>query len=121
MRRWRVPRGHAPPCPLRGTRPMAGPVPGAVALSMRGGHRAVSTRGSGPCVKPVPAWGGADLTWQGEVRVDACGPGREASPLRRPAVGGSVPSATVRDPAQALPDFPSGGGARFRGLICRGA
>jgi CRP-like cAMP-binding protein len=52
------------------------PVPGTVPLFVRGGHWAVSTRGSGPGVKPVPAWGGADLTWRGEVRVDACGPGR---------------------------------------------
>jgi len=82
---------------------------------MLGRHRAVSTRGSWPIVKPVPDWGGADLTWREEVRVDACGPGREASPPRRPAVGGSVPSATVRDPAQALPDIPSGGGGCARG------
>ena len=60
---------------------------------------ALSTRGSGRGVKPVPAWDGADLTWRGEVRVDACGPGREASPPRRPVADGSVPSATVRDPA----------------------
>ncbi len=102
MRRWRVPHGHAPPCPLRGARPMAGPSP----LFVRGGHRAVSTRGSGPGVKPVPAWGGADLTWRGEVRVDACGPGRQASPPRRPAAGGSVPSATVRDPAPGPAGLP---------------
>jgi hypothetical protein len=88
-------RATVPPsrCPAHGR-----PVPGAVPLFVRGGHRAVSTRGSGPGVKPVPAWGGADSTWRGEVRVDACGPGREASPPRRAAAGGSVPSATVRDP-----------------------
>jgi len=59
---------------------------------------------------------GADLTWRGEVRVDACGPGREASPLRRPAVVGSVPSATVRDPAQALPDFLDREGGQIPGI-----
>ena len=75
------------------------PLPGTVPWFVRGGHRTVSTRGSGPGVKPVPAWAGADLTLRGEVRVDACGPGREASPPRRPAAGGSAPSATVRDPA----------------------
>ena len=96
-------RATVPPsrCPAHGR-----PVPGAVPLFVRGGHRAVSTRGSGPGVKPVPAWGGADLTWRGEVRVDACGPGREASPLRRPAAGGSVPSATVRDPAPGPAGLP---------------
>jgi excisionase family DNA binding protein len=82
--------------------PFAVPGPGpalprrAFPCSCGGGYRAVSTRGSGPGVKPVSAWGGADLTWREEVRVDACGPGREASPPRRPAAGGSVPSATVR-------------------------
>ena len=106
MRRWRVPGGHAPPCPLRSARPMVGLFPGPPPCSCRVGHRAVSTRGSGPGVKPVPAWGGADLTWRAEVRVDACGPGREASPLRRPAVGGSVPSATVRDPAPGPAGLP---------------
>ena len=96
-------RATVPPsrCPAHG-----GPVPGAVPLFVRGGHRAVSTRGSGPGVKPVPAWGGADLTWRGEVRVDACGPGREASPPCRPAAGGSVPSATVRDPAPGPAGLP---------------
>ena len=96
-------RATVPPsrCPAHGR-----PVPGAVPLFVRGGHRAVSTRGSGPGVKPVPAWGGADLTWRGEVRVDACGPGREASPPRRPAAGGSVPSATVRDPAPGPAGLP---------------
>jgi len=89
-------RATVPPsrCPAHGR-----PVPEAVPLFVRSGHRAVSTRGSGPDVKPVPAWDGADLTWRGEVRVDACGPGREASPPRRPAADESVPSVTVRDPA----------------------
>ena len=105
MRRWRVPRGHAPPAPFAVPGP-GRPVPGAVPLFARGGHRAVSTRGSGPGVKPVPALGGADLTWRGEVRVDACGPGREASPPRRPAAGGSAPSATVRDPAPGPAGLP---------------
>jgi hypothetical protein len=61
----------------------------------------------GAGVKPVPSWGGgADLTWRGEVRVDACGPGREASPPCLPAAGGSVPSATVRDPAPGPAGLP---------------
>jgi hypothetical protein len=88
-------------CPAHGR-----PVPGAVPLFVQDGHRAVSTRDSRPGVKPVPAWGGADLTWRAEVRVDACGPGREASPPCRPAVGGSVPSATVRDPAPGPAGLP---------------
>jgi hypothetical protein len=96
-------RATVPPsrCPARGR-----PVPAAVPLFVRGGHRAVSTRGSEQGVKPVPTWGGADLTWRGEVRVDACGPGREASPPRRPAAGGSVPSATVRDSASGPAGLP---------------
>jgi len=77
-----------------------------VPLLVRGGHRAVSPRGSGQGVKPVPELGGADLTCRGEVRVDACGPGREASPPRRPAAGGSVLSATVRDPAPGPAGLP---------------
>ncbi len=77
-------------CPAHGR-----PVP----LFVRNGRRGVSPRGLGPGVKPVPAWGGADLTWRGEVRVDACGPGREASPPRRPVAGGGVQPVTVRDPA----------------------
>ena len=59
---------------------------------------------------------GADLTWPGEVRVDACGPGREASPLRRPAVGGSVPSATVRDPAPGPAGLSLRGGGQIPGI-----
>ena len=109
MRRWHVPRGHAPPCSPRGARP----VPGAVPLFARGGHRAVSPSGSGPGIKPVPAWSGADLTWREadltwrkEVRVDACGPGREASSPRRPAAGASVPSVTVQDPAPGAAGLP---------------
>ncbi len=96
-------RATAPPsrCPAHG-RPVPGPVPAFV----RGGHRAVSTRDSGLGVKPVPAWGGADLTWRAEVRVDACGPGREASLPRRPAADGSVPSVTVRDPAPGPAGLP---------------
>jgi hypothetical protein len=88
-------------CPAHGR-----PVPRAVPLFVRGGYWAVSTRGSGPGVNAVPAWGGADLTSRGEVRVDACGPGREASPPRRPTAGGIVPSATVRDPAPGPAGLP---------------
>ena len=95
VRWWRAParaRATVPPsrCPAR---------PQGCPLVRAGGHRAVPARGSGRGVKPVTAWGGADLTWRGESRVDACGPGREASPPRRPAAGPSAPSATVRDPA----------------------
>ena len=61
IRRCRVPRGHAlrapSRCPAQGR-----PVPGAVPLFERGGHRAVSTRGSGRGSSPSPPGaGGLDL------------------------------------------------------------
>ena len=69
----RYPPGGRPSC-------RAGP-------SWPGGYRPASTRGSGPGVKPAPAPGRADLTGRAEWRLDACGPGRQASPPRRPASG----------------------------------
>ena len=55
--------------------------------SRRAGYRSASTRGSGPGVKPAPGPRGADLTRRAEWRLDACGPGRQASAPRRPASG----------------------------------
>src|SRR6266851_3771584 len=74
--------------------------------SWAGGYRPASTRGSGPGVKLAPAPGRADLTRRAEWRLDACGPGRQASPPRRPASGPAastpgngegVPEVTARD------------------------
>ncbi len=100
----RYPPGGRPSC-------RAGP-------SWRAGYWPASTRGSGRGVKPAPAPGGADLTGRAESRVDACGPGRQASPPRRPAPGRPPPPpATARartrsppgtTPRPPLPAFPSG-------------
>ena len=74
-----VPPSRYPP----GGRPSCGAGP-----SWPGGCRPASTRGSWRGVKPGGAPGGrADLTRRAESRVDACGPGRQASPPRRPAPG----------------------------------
>jgi hypothetical protein len=76
---------RAPVLPSRyppGGRPSCGAAP-----SWPGGNRPAPARGCGPGVKPAPAPGRADLTWRAESRVDACGPGRQASPSRRPARG----------------------------------
>ncbi len=92
-----VPPSRYPP----GGRPSCGAVP-----SRAGGYRPASTRGSGPGVKPAPAPDRADLTGRAEWRLDACGPGRQASPPRRPASGPAastpgngegVPEVTARD------------------------
>ena len=106
--RHRAPSRYPP-----GGRPSCGAGP-----SWRGGYRPASTRGSGPGVKPAPAPGRADLTGRAEWRLDACGPGRQASPPRRPAPGRPPPPpATARartrsppgtTPRPALPAFPSG-------------
>jgi hypothetical protein len=81
-------RATVPPWyPARG-RPAAGAAPS----SRRGGYRPASTRGSGPGVKPAPGHGADDLTRRAEWRLDACGPGRQASVPRRPAPG---PAATA--------------------------
>jgi hypothetical protein len=76
-------RATVPPsrCPPDGR-----PSPRA-APSWPGGRRHASTRGSGPGVKPAPAPGRADLTGRAESRLDACGPGWQASAPRRPASG----------------------------------
>ena len=73
-----VPPSRYPP----GGRPSCGAAP-----SWRAGYRPASTRGSGPGVKPAPAPCRADLTGRAEWRLDACGPGRQASAPRRPASG----------------------------------
>ena len=78
-----VPPSRHPP----GGRPSCGATP-----SRPGACRPVSTRGSETGVKPAPAPGGADLTGRAEWRLDACGPGRQASPPHRPASG---PAATT--------------------------
>jgi hypothetical protein len=77
---------------LRGARhraPLAVPPVGrhscGDARSWPGGYRPVSTHGSGPGVKPGRC--AADLTRRAEWRLDACGPGRQASASRRPASG----------------------------------
>ena len=104
---------HRAPFAVPARRPA---LPGA-APSWPGGYRPVSTRGSGPGVKPAPAPGGADLTGRAEWRVDACGPGRQASPPRRHPGRLPPPPATARartrsppgtTPRPALPAFPSG-------------
>ena len=75
------------PYPARG-RPSAGAAPSSGA----GGYRPVSTRGSEPGSSPPPGTARADLTRRAEWRLDACGPGRQASPPRLPAPG---PAATA--------------------------
>ena len=72
-----VPPSRHPP----GGRPSCGATP-----SRPGACRPVSTRGSETGVKPAPAPGGADLTGRAEWRLDACGPGRQASPPHRPGI-----------------------------------
>jgi hypothetical protein len=77
-------RATVPPWCPPGGRPAAGTAPS----SRRGGYRPASTRGStGPGVKPAPGHGADDLTRRAEWRLDACGPGRQASAPRRPASG----------------------------------
>ena len=73
-----VPPSRYPPV----GRPSCGAVP-----FWPGGCRPASTRGSGRGVKPAPGPGRADLTGRAEWRVDACGPGWQASAPRRPAPG----------------------------------
>ena len=64
--------------------------------------------------------GRADLAGRAEWRVDACGPGRQASPPRRPAAGpaaatpgngGAAQEVTARDPAPAPAGLPPPAGA----------
>jgi hypothetical protein len=95
--------------------PRGRPAGGAVPSCGPGGCRPVPARGSGPGVKAAPAPGRVDLTRRPEWRVDACGPGRQASPPRRPATGpaatapgngGTAPEVTARDPAPAPAGLP---------------
>jgi predicted DNA-binding transcriptional regulator AlpA len=105
-------RATVPPWCPPGGRPAAGTAPS----SRRGGYRPASTRGStGPGVKPAPGHGADDLTRRAEWRLDACGPGRQASPPRRPAPGPAAstcngedaPEVTARDhPAPAPAGLP---------------
>ena len=60
--------------------------------SWRAGYRSASTRGSWLGVKPAPGHGADDLTGRAEWRLDACGPGRQASAPSRPASG---PAASI--------------------------
>ena len=105
-------------CTVRATVPSWCPPGGRpspwTAPSWPGGHRAVPARGFGSA-RLDPAPGRADLTGRAESRVDACGPGREASPPRRPAAGpagtapgngGAGPAVTVRDPAPGPAGLP---------------
>jgi hypothetical protein len=72
--------------------------------------RPFPARGSGP----VPGPGRADLTRRAESRVDACGPGRKASPPCSPATGSAAarcggwaaPPVTARDPAPGPASLP---------------
>jgi hypothetical protein len=91
-------------------RPSCGAVP-----SWRGGYRPAPARGSGAGARPGPAPSRAGLTGRAEWRVDACGPGRQASPPRRPAAGPAatapgngegVPPVTARDPAPGPAGLP---------------
>jgi hypothetical protein len=87
-----------------------------VAPSWPCGRRPVPAYGLGPAVKPAPGPCRADLTERAESRVDACGPGRQASPPRRPATGpaastpgngGGAHEVTARDrPAPAPAGLP---------------
>jgi hypothetical protein len=98
-------RGTVPSsrCPARGQPVRAVPF-------WQGGHRAVPAHGFGRVLQPGPAPGRADLTGRAESRVDACGPGREASPPRRPATG---PAAST--PGNGGVICPAGGGRGRRG------
>jgi len=90
----RITRRAQPGEPVPGRRP----VPGACAT----GARTDAVRapvppsryppgGGRPSCRAGPSWpGGADLTERAESRVDACGPGRQASPPRRPATGSAA-------------------------------
>ena len=105
-------RATVPPWCPPGGRPAAGTAPS----SRRGGYRPASTRGStGPGVKAAPGHGADDLTRRAEWRLDVCGPGRQASPPRRPAPGSAAstcngedaPEVTARDhPAPAPAGLP---------------
>jgi hypothetical protein len=123
-----VPPSRYPP----GGPPSCGAVP-----SWRGGYRPAPARGCGPGAAPAP--GRAGLTGRPEWRLDACGPGRQASPPRRPASGPAAtapgngeaaPSVTARDhpapgPAaiplrqgRAARPYPPRRAGRRRGLSC---
>jgi len=104
-------------CTVRATVPSWWPPESSprVAPSWPGGHRAVPAGGFGRALQPGPAPGRADLTGRAESRVDACGPGRQASPPRRlatgpaaaaPGSGGAGPAVTARGPAPGPAGLP---------------
>ena len=100
MRRWRVPRGHAPPCSPRGARP----VPGAVPLFVRDGHRAVSPRGSGRVSSPPGvAMTSRSINPGGTQEPGQAGGGRTPGSLRPASATAMQPStpAQQRRPSSA--------------------
>jgi hypothetical protein len=82
------------------------PLPGAVPSSGRCGRWHMTVRGFGPGARAAPVPGRCDLTGRAEPRVDACGPGREASAPHRPAADRAAPPVTVRDPAPGPAGLP---------------
>ena len=117
-----VPPSRYPP----GVRPSRGAAP-----SWPGGYLPASARGRGPGVKPAPAPGRADLTRRAEWRLDACGPGWQASAPRRPAPGPAATApgngkdahgVTARDhPAPAPAGLPLRQGRARPAPLCRAA
>ena len=103
-------RGARPRAPFAVPDPAAGPSPGpAPPRAGRVPGRIDPSLGAGCQARPVP-WR-ADLTGRAEWRLDACGPGRQASPpRRRPAALGNGEGAhevTARDhPAPAPAGLP---------------
>ena len=79
----------------------------------RGGHRHTPAHSPVPGAAAVPALAG--LTGGPEWRVDACGPGRQASPPHRPLAGRAAPSVTARDPAPAPAGLPLRRAISYRG------
>ena len=98
VRRWRVPRGHAPPCPLRGARPMAGPSPGPSPCSCGAGTGPYRPVARGRVSSPSPP--GAGRTRPGGER---CGL-MPAVPGGRPArPAGQRPAGVCRRPPSGIP------------------
>ncbi len=94
------------------------PASGLIPSSARGRYRPAPARGPGLGTRAGCAPGG--LTGRPEWELDACGPGRQASPPRRPASGtatpshgGAAPPVTARDP----PPRPAGVPRRAGGTV----
>ena len=85
VRRWRAPSRCAAPCPLRGTRPAAGPRAGPVPPGGAGTGRTGASLGAGCQARPGTRPGRLDAA--AGVEADACGPGRQASPPRPAGTG----------------------------------